>query len=49
MKTLAELFEHTLKDVYYAGNAIARALPEVLDAVRKAKLTTLAITAINSK
>ena len=35
MKTLAELFEHTLKDVYYAENAIAKALPKVSSAVKK--------------
>lgn len=33
METLAELFEHTLKDVYYAENAIAEALPKVSKAV----------------
>jgi len=34
METLAELFEHTLKDVYYAENAIAKALPKVSKAVK---------------
>lgn len=38
MKTLAELFEHTLKDVYYAENAIAKALPKVSKAVKNAEL-----------
>jgi ferritin-like metal-binding protein YciE len=38
MKTLAELFEHTLKDVYYAENAIAKALPKVSSAVKNAAL-----------
>jgi ferritin-like metal-binding protein YciE len=38
MKTLAELFEHTLKDVYYAENAIAKALPKVSAAVKNAEL-----------
>ena len=38
MKTLAELFEHTLKDVYYAENAIAKALPKVSSAVKNAEL-----------
>ena len=37
MKTLAELFEHTLKDVYYAENAIAKALPKVSKAVKNAE------------
>lgn len=35
---MAELFEHTLKDVYYAENAIAKALPKVSVAVKNAKL-----------
>ena len=38
MKTLAELFEHTLKDVYWAENAITKALPKVAAAVKDAKL-----------
>lgn len=38
METLAELFEHTLKDVYYAENAIAKALPKVSKAVKNADL-----------
>ncbi|PRD55570.1 ferritin-like domain-containing protein [Phyllobacterium myrsinacearum] len=38
MKTLAELFEHTLKDVYYAENAIVKALPKVSAAVKSADL-----------
>lgn len=37
MQTLAELFEHTLKDVYYAENAIAKALPKVSKAVKSAE------------
>ena len=40
MKTLAELFEHTLQDVYYAENAIVKALPKVAKAVSDAKLKT---------
>src|SRR5690606_8558924 len=32
MKTLKDVFEHTLQDVYYAENAILKALPEVIDA-----------------
>ncbi|WP_018183619.1 ferritin-like domain-containing protein [Kaistia granuli] len=32
MKTLAEIFEHTLKDVYFAENAIVKALPKVAKA-----------------
>ena len=38
MKTLAELFEHTLQDVYYAENAITKALPKVAKAAKDAKL-----------
>lgn len=33
MKTLADAFEHTLRDVYYAESAIAKALPKVISAV----------------
>ena len=38
MKNLADLFEHTLQDVYYAENAITKALPKVAGAVRDARL-----------
>ena len=38
MQTLAELFEHTLKDVYYAENAIAKAMPKVAKVVKNADL-----------
>jgi ferritin-like metal-binding protein YciE len=38
MKTLADAFEHTLKDIYYAENAIARALPGVIEAVSQSEL-----------
>ena len=34
MKTLAEIFEHTLQDVYYAENAITKALPKVAKAAK---------------
>jgi ferritin-like metal-binding protein YciE len=33
MKTLADAFEHTLQDVYYAETAIVKALPKVIAAV----------------
>ena len=36
MKTLADAFEHTLKDVYYAENAIVKALPGVIKEVSRA-------------
>jgi ferritin-like metal-binding protein YciE len=38
MKTLAELFEHTLQDIYYAENALVKALPKMAKAVKDAKL-----------
>jgi ferritin-like metal-binding protein YciE len=38
MKTLDDAFEHTLQDVYYAENAIIKALPKVIDAVTNADL-----------
>ncbi|MGE0213006.1 MAG: ferritin-like domain-containing protein [Parvibaculaceae bacterium] len=38
MKTLADIFEHTLEDVYYAENAITKALPKVAKAATDAKL-----------
>ena len=40
MKTLADAFEHTLQDVYYAENAITKALPKVIDAVTNSELKT---------
>ncbi|MES0022121.1 MULTISPECIES: ferritin-like domain-containing protein [unclassified Mesorhizobium] len=42
MKTLAEIFEHTLQDIYYAENAITKALPKVAAAANDAKLTKAA-------
>ena len=38
MKTLADAFEHTLRDVYYAEHAISRALPKVIEAVSQNEL-----------
>lgn len=38
MKTLEDLFEHTLKDVYYAENAIAKALPKMIEAATSKEL-----------
>ena len=32
MKTLAEAFHHTLRDIYYAENALIKALPKVASA-----------------
>lgn len=38
MKTLADIFEHTLQDIYYAENAITKALPKVAKAAKNAQL-----------
>ena len=38
MKTLADIFEHTLEDIYYAENAITKALPKVAKAAKDTKL-----------
>ena len=38
MQTLAEIFEHTLQDIYYAENAIMKALPKVAEKATDAKL-----------
>ena len=38
MKSLADIFEHTLQDVYYAENAIIKALPKVANAAKSAEL-----------
>ncbi len=38
MKTLSDAFEHTLQDIYYAENALTKALPKVHDAATGKKL-----------
>lgn len=38
MKTLSDAFEHTLKDIYYAENALLKALPKVAEAATSKKL-----------
>ena len=38
MKTLAEAFHHTLKDIYFAENALVKALPKVAKAAGDADL-----------
>ncbi|MEZ5923271.1 MAG: ferritin-like domain-containing protein [Hyphomicrobiaceae bacterium] len=38
MKSLNDVFLHTLKDVYYAENALVKALPKVAKAASDAKL-----------
>ena len=40
MKSLADAFEHTLQDVYFAENAITKALPKVIESVSNAELKT---------
>lgn len=40
MKTLQEAFEHTLHDIYWAENALVKALPKVSKAVGNAELKT---------
>ncbi len=37
MKTLADAFEHTLKDIYYAENAILKALPKIIEVVSQSE------------
>lgn len=38
MKTLADAFEHTLQDIYYAENQLVKALPKVKKAANGKKL-----------
>jgi ferritin-like metal-binding protein YciE len=40
MKTLDDAFRHTLKDVYYAENALTKALPKVAEAISNKALKT---------
>ncbi len=40
MKTLQDAFEHTLHDMYYAENALTKALPKVIAAVSNVPLKT---------
>jgi len=42
MKTLSDIFEHTLQDIYYAENAITKALPKIAKAVKNEKLKAAA-------
>lgn len=37
MKTLAEVFEHTLRDIYFAENALTQALPKVAKSASNSK------------
>lgn len=38
MKTLADAFHHTLKDIYFAENALIKALPDMAKAAGSSKL-----------
>ncbi len=38
MKTLSDAFEHTLQDIYYAENALTKALPKVSQAASSKEL-----------
>lgn len=38
MKTLSEIFTHTLKDIYYAETALTKALPKMASAAGNAEL-----------
>ncbi|AZL60000.1 ferritin-like domain-containing protein [Tabrizicola piscis] len=41
MKTLAEAFHHTLQDIYYAEQALTKALPKVASAATNAEFQAL--------
>ncbi len=40
MKTMAEAFHHTLKDIYYAENALLKALPKMAKAAPEGDIRT---------
>jgi ferritin-like metal-binding protein YciE len=40
MKTMAEAFHHTLKDIYYAENALTKAIPKMIDAAPEGDIRT---------
>lgn len=40
MKTLADAFHHTLKDIYYAENALTKAMPKMIKAVGDGDIKT---------
>ena len=42
MKTLAEAFHHTLQDIYYAEQALTKALPKMANATKNAEFKELA-------
>ena len=43
MKSLEEAFHHTLQDIYYAENALTKALPNVAKAARNAEFKALVL------
>ncbi|RGP35711.1 ferritin-like domain-containing protein [Pseudotabrizicola alkalilacus] len=40
MKTMAEAFHHTLRDIYYAENALTKAIPKMIDAIGEGDIKT---------
>lgn len=40
MKTMADAFHHTLKDIYYAENALTKAMPKMIAAVGDGEIKT---------
>ncbi len=40
MKTMEEAFHHTLKDIFYAENALVKAIPKMVDAAPKGDIRT---------
>jgi len=44
MKTLAEAFHHTLQDIYYAEQALTKALPKEADAASDVEFKALVAT-----
>jgi len=44
MKTLAEAFHHTLQDIYYAEQALTKALPKVADAASNSEFKAMVKT-----
>lgn len=40
MKTMAEAFHHTLKDIYYAEKALTKAMPKMIKAVSDGDIKT---------
>ena len=45
MKTLSDVFEHTLEDIYYAENALTKALPKAQKAAQHPELKDALVVA----